>query len=63
MGSDIMEDEISEHATNFCWVPFAAIIPASNLLDNISWAQEDERRARIVNPAEIKLRMQQGFNP
>jgi hypothetical protein len=47
-----MEDEISEHSTNFCWVRFAAKMPASNILYNILWVQEDERRARIVNSAE-----------
>jgi hypothetical protein len=46
-----MGDEISEHSTNFCRVHFAAKMPASNILYNILWAQEDERRARIVNPA------------
>jgi hypothetical protein len=30
---------------------------------NILWVQEDERRARIVNPAEKKSRMQQILNP
>jgi hypothetical protein len=38
-------------------------MPASNILYNILWIQEDERRARIVNPAENKLWMQQGLNP
>jgi hypothetical protein len=28
----------------------------------ILWVQEDERRARIVNPVEKKLWMQQGLN-
>jgi hypothetical protein len=27
-------------------------MPASNTLYRILWVQEDERRARIVNPAE-----------
>jgi hypothetical protein len=27
-------------------------MPASNILYRILWVQEDERRARIVNPAE-----------
>jgi hypothetical protein len=48
----IMEDEISEHFTNFCCVRFAGKMPASNLLYNILWVREDERRTRIVNPAE-----------
>jgi hypothetical protein len=47
-----MEDDISEHSTNFCWVRLAGKMPASNILYNILWFQEDERRARIVNPAE-----------
>jgi hypothetical protein len=48
----IMEDEISEHSTNYCWVRFVGKMPASNILYNILWVQEDDRRARIVNPAE-----------
>jgi hypothetical protein len=36
-------------------------MPASNMLYNILWVQEDEIRARIVDPAEI-LWMQQGLN-
>ncbi len=47
-----MEDDIFETSTNFCWVSFAGKMPASNTLYNILWVQEDERRARIVNPAE-----------
>jgi hypothetical protein len=31
---------------------FAGKIAASNILYNIIWVQKDERRARIVNPAE-----------
>jgi hypothetical protein len=59
-----MEEEIFEHSTNFCWVCFAGKMPASNILYNILWVQKDERRARIVNPAEKKiLWMQQGSNP
>jgi hypothetical protein len=27
-------------------------MPASNILYRILWVQKDERRARIVNPAE-----------
>jgi hypothetical protein len=38
-------------------------MPASNILFRLLWVQEDERRARIVNPAEKKLWMQQGLNP
>jgi hypothetical protein len=48
-----MEDESSEHSTNFCWVCFAGKMPASNILYNILWVQEDERRARTVNPAKL----------
>jgi hypothetical protein len=44
----IMEDEISEHFTHFCWVCYAGKMPASNILYNILWVQEDERRARNV---------------
>jgi hypothetical protein len=36
----------------FAWfLNFAGKMPASNILYNILWVQEDERRARIVNPA------------
>jgi hypothetical protein len=49
-----MEDEISEHSTDFSWVCFTGKMPASNILYDIIWVQEDERRARIVNPAEKK---------
>jgi hypothetical protein len=38
-------------------------MPTSNILYRILWVQENERRARIVNPAENKLWMQQGLNP
>jgi hypothetical protein len=58
-----MEDQTSEHSTDFFWVCFAGKMPTSNLLFCISWVQEDERRARIVNLAEKKLWMQQGLNP
>jgi hypothetical protein len=43
----MMEDEVSEHSITFCWK-----MPASNVLNRILWVQEDERRARIVIPAE-----------
>jgi hypothetical protein len=55
--------EISEDSTNFCWVCFAGKMPASNLLYNILWVQEDEKRAMIVDPAEKFFWMQQGLNP
>jgi hypothetical protein len=57
-----MGDEVSEHSTNFCSVCFAGKLPASNILYKISWDQEDKRRARIVNPAETILWIQQGLN-
>jgi hypothetical protein len=42
-----MEDEISEDSAKFCWVCFGGKMPASNILYNILWVQEDERKARI----------------
>ncbi len=30
-------------------------MPASNIMYRMLWIQEDERRARIVNPAEKKI--------
>jgi hypothetical protein len=48
----ILEEEISEHSTKCCWVCFPGKMPANNILYNILWVQEDERRARIVNQAE-----------
>jgi lipocalin len=57
-----MEDEISQHSTDSCWVRFAGKMPAGNILYNILRVQEDERRARIVNPAEKKLWMQHLLN-
>jgi hypothetical protein len=59
----IMEDEVSEHSTDFCWVRFAGTMPASNILYRVLWVQEDERGARIVNTAEKNLWKQQGLNP
>ncbi len=51
----IMGDKISEHSVIFCWVSFSEKMPASNILYNLLWVQEDERiRARIVNPVEKK---------
>jgi hypothetical protein len=38
-------------------------MPASNILYNLLWVQEDERRARIVNSAEKDYGIQQGLNP
>jgi hypothetical protein len=38
--------------THFLWVHFDGKIPASNILYNILWAPADERRARIIIPAE-----------
>jgi hypothetical protein len=37
-------------------------MPANNILYNILWVQEDERRARIRNPAEKISWMQKGLN-
>ncbi len=31
----IMEEEVSEYSTNFCWVCFAGKMPASNILYRI----------------------------
>jgi hypothetical protein len=50
-----MEDEIFEHSTNFCCVCLAGKMPASNILYNILWVQQEEKRARIVNPVEKKM--------
>jgi hypothetical protein len=58
-----MGDEISEHSVTFCWVCSAGKMPASNTLYRILWVQEDERRGRIVNPAEKQIWLQQGLNP
>ncbi len=52
MELDYIEDEICENSITFCWVCFAGKMPASNILYRILWVQEDERRSRIVNPAE-----------
>jgi hypothetical protein len=30
-------------------------MPASNIIYNLLWVQEDERRARIVNPVEKNM--------
>jgi hypothetical protein len=35
--------------------PLAGKMPASNIRYNILWVQEDERRERIVNPAEKNI--------
>jgi hypothetical protein len=34
---------------------FAGKMPASYILHRILWVQEDERRARIVNPVEKNM--------
>jgi hypothetical protein len=52
----------SEHFTNFCWVHFVGKVPANSILYNKLWVQEDERRARIVNPAE-KIMNAAGIEP
>ncbi len=41
-----------KHFTKFCWVCFAGKMPASNILYDVLWVQEDERRARMVDPTE-----------
>jgi hypothetical protein len=41
---------IFEDTITFCWVRFAGKMPASNILYNLLWVPEDERRARIVDP-------------
>jgi hypothetical protein len=38
-------------------------MPANDIMYNILWAQEDERRAMIVIPAEKISWLQQGLNP
>jgi hypothetical protein len=38
-------------------------MPANNILYNILWVPEDERRARIVNPAEKKIMDAAGMEP
>jgi hypothetical protein len=58
-----MKDDIFEHSINFCWVCFAGKMPASNILYRILWVQEDERRARIVNPTEKKIMDAAGIEP
>jgi hypothetical protein len=40
----------------------AGKMPANNILYNILWVQEDERRARIVNAAE-KIMAAAGMEP
>ncbi len=44
-----------ENSITFCWVCFAGKMPACNILYRTLWVQEDERRARIVNPAEKNM--------
>jgi hypothetical protein len=34
---------------------FSGKMPASNILNRILWVQEDERSARIANPAEKNM--------
>jgi hypothetical protein len=38
-------------------------MPANDILYNKLWAQEDERRARIVNPKEKKIMDAAGIEP
>jgi hypothetical protein len=44
---------VVEHSITFCWVHYAGKMPASNILYNLLWVQ-DERRGRIVYPVEKK---------
>ncbi len=53
---------IFEHTITFCWVRFAGKMPASNILYNLLLVQEDEIRARIVNPDFKKIWKQQELN-
>jgi hypothetical protein len=57
-----MEDAIFEHSITFCCVHFAGKMPASNILYRLLCVQEDERRARIVNPTE-KIMDAAGIEP
>jgi hypothetical protein len=58
-----MGDETSEHSTHFCWGHFAREMSVKKILYNILWAQADERRTRIFNPAEKKSWVQYRLNP
>ncbi len=44
--------EIPRATTHFLWDHFDGKLPANNNLYNILWAPADERRARIIIPAE-----------
>ncbi len=46
---------IFEHSITFFWVRFARKMPASNILYNLLWVQEDETRARIINQVEKNM--------
>jgi hypothetical protein len=52
---DFFLNLISEHSITFCWVRFAGKMPASDILYNLLCVEEDERRARIVNPLEKNM--------
>jgi hypothetical protein len=54
-----MEDEIFEHSITFCWKDACQ----RNIPYRIIWVQEDERRARIVNPAEKIMDDAAGIEP
>ncbi len=56
----IMEDEISEHSSNFCWVCFVGKIPASNILYN-GFKRMKEEQGLLIQ--QKKVQMQQGLNP
>ncbi len=54
----IMEDKISEHSTIVCLFCWEDACQQHTTVYDILWrVQEDEKRARIVNPAEKKSGM------
>jgi hypothetical protein len=57
-----MGDQIPEATTHFLWDHFDGKIPANNILYNILWVPVNERRARIIIPAEKRSWWQQGLN-
>jgi hypothetical protein len=38
-------------------------MPANDMLYNVLWAPVDERKARIINPAEKKIMVAAGIEP
>jgi hypothetical protein len=63
MGLADMESEISEHTTHFLCDHVAGKIPVNGILYNILWAPVEERRARIISPAEKKIMVAAGIEP